>query len=204
MLPSLVFPGSEGGGSWAGSAVDDERRLLFVNARHIAVLAQLQGGTDSGSPQNLPSYGKSKIPTSYYVGPDGYPCNEPPWSELYAIDMATGDVVWQVPVGEYEELTARGITGTGTATAAGGPLATSSGLVFIGASNDAKIRALDSATGKELWSALVDENVRTNPMSYLGADGNQYIVAIAGGGDDGFNVPERPRGMARIVAFKLP
>ena len=202
MLPSLVFPGSEGGGSWAGSAVDDERRLLFVNARHIAVLAQLQ--YSPGGATSPPSYGKSKIPTSYYVGPKGYPCNQPPWSELYAINTATGDIVWQVPVGEYEELKARGITGTGTATAAGGPLATAGGLVFIGASNDAKIRALDSATGKELWSASVDENVRTNPMSYLGADGKQYIIAIAGGGDDGFNVPQRPRTRAKIVAFKLP
>jgi quinoprotein glucose dehydrogenase len=204
MLPSLVFPGSEGGGSWAGSAIDDERKLLFINARHIAVLAQLQGGVDSGSPTSLPSYGKSKIPTSYYVGPRGYPCNQPPWSELYAINTATGDIVWRVPVGEFEELKAMGITGTGTSTAAGGPLATAAGLVFIGASNDAKIRALDSMTGKELWSAFVNENVRTNPMSYLGADGKQYIIAIAGGGDDNFNVPQRTRGVAKIVAFKLP
>jgi quinoprotein glucose dehydrogenase len=203
MLPSLVFPGSEGGGSWAGSAIDDERRLLFINARHIAVLAQLQGGIDSGSPTSLPSFGKTKIPTSYYVGPKGYPCNAPPWSELYAINTATGDIVWRVPIGEYAELKARGITGTGTATAAGGPLATASGLVFIGASNDAKIRALDSMTGKELWSSFVDENVRTNPMSYQGSDGKQVIIAIAGGGDDGFNVPQRERGIARIVAFKL-
>ena len=204
MLPSLVFPGSEGGGSWAGSAIDDERKLLFINARHIAVLAQLQGGVDNGSPTSLPSFGKSKIPTSYYVGPKGYPCNEPPWSELYAISTETGDIVWKVPVGEYEELKARGITGTGTATAAGGPLATASGLVFIGASNDQKIRGLDSRTGKELWSAFVDANVRTNPMSYLGGDGKQYIIAIAGGGDDSFNVPRRTPGMAKIVAFKLP
>jgi quinoprotein glucose dehydrogenase len=203
MLPSLVFPGSEGGGSLAGSAIDDERRLLFINARHIAVLAQLQGGIDSGSPTSLPSFGKTKIPTSYYVGPKGYPCNAPPWSELYAINTATGDIVWRVPIGEYAELKARGITGTGTATAAGGPLATASGLVFIGASNDAKIRALDSMTGKELWSSFVDENVRTNPMSYQGSDGKQVIIAIAGGGDDGFNVPQRERGIARIVAFKL-
>lgn len=200
MLPSLVFPGSEGGGSWGGVAVDDERRLLFVNVRHIGVLAQLQTRVSEG----LPSFGKTKIPTSYYVAPDGYPCNEPPWSELYAIDTATGDIVWRVPVGEYAGLTERGITGTGTATAAGGPLATAGGLVFIGASNDARFRAFDSATGKELWSAFLDLNVRSTPMSYLGADGKQYVVAIAGGGDGEFNVPPRPPGMAKIVGFALP
>lgn len=201
MLPSLVFPGSEGGGSWAGSAVDDERQLLFVNARHIAVLAQLQSRVSQG----LPSFGKSKIPTSYYVGPSGYPCNEPPWSELFAISTATGDILWKVPVGEFEELTAMGITGTGTSTAAGGPMATASGLVFIGASNDARIRAFNSETGEELWSYFLDDmNARTTPMSYLGADGHQYVIAIAGGGDDSFNVPQREQGTVKIWAFRLP
>ena len=200
MLPSLVFPGSEGGGSWSGVAVDNERQLLFVNTRHIGVLAQLQTRVSEG----LPSFGKTKIPTSYYVGPDGYPCNEPPWSELFAIDTATGEIVWRVPVGEYPELREMGITGTGTGTAAGGPLATASGLVFLGASTDARFRAFDSETGKELWSAFLDISVRTTPLSYLGADGDQYVVAIAGGGDGSFNVPQRPPGMAKIVAFKLP
>lgn len=200
MLPSLVFPGSEGGGSWSGIAADNERQLLFVNARDVGVIAQLQTRTSNG----LQSFGKSKIPTQFYLGPSGYPCNEPPWSQLFAINTATGDVVWQVPVGEYEELTARGITGTGTATAAGGPLATAGGLVFLGASNDARFRAFNSETGEELWSAVLDINVRTTPMSYLGADGKQYVVGIAGGGDAGFDVPQRPPGTARIVAFKLP
>jgi glucose dehydrogenase len=200
MLPSLVFPGSEGGGSWSGIAADNERQLLFVNSRDMGVIAQLQTRVSDG----LPSFGKSKIPTSFYVGPDGYPCNEPPWSQLFAIDTATGEIAWQVPVGEYEELTARNITGTGTATAAGGPLATAGGLVFLGASNDAKFRAFASETGEELWSAFLDINVRTTPMSYLGADGDQYVVAIAGGGDASFDIPPRQPGMAKIVAFRLP
>jgi quinoprotein glucose dehydrogenase len=200
MLPSLVFPGSEGGGSWSGVAADDGRQLVFANARDLGVIAQLSSRTSNG----LPSFGKSKIPTSFYVGPDGYPCNEPPWSQLYAIDTATGDIAWQVPVGEYEELTAMGITGTGTATAAGGPLATAGGVVFLGASTDGKFRAFDSDTGEELWSVFLDLNVRTTPLGYLGADGKQYVVAIAGGGDNNFNIPARPDGMAKIVAFRLP
>jgi glucose dehydrogenase len=201
MLPSLVFPGSEGGGSWSGVASDDERQLVFANARDMGVIAQLR----SRSPDPLASFGKSKMPTSFYVGPSGYPCTEPPWSSLYAIDTATGDIVWQQPVGEYEELTAMGITGTGTATAAGAPVATAGGVVFIGASNDAKIRAFDSESGDELWSAELDGmNARATPMVYMGADGQQYVVAIAGGGDDGFNVPERERGMVKFFAYRLP
>ncbi len=202
MLPSLVFPGSEGGGSWSGVGTDPERRLIFANARDLGVIAQLQART-SGP---FDSFGKSKIPTSFYVGPSGYPCNEPPWNRLVAVDATSGDIVWEQPVGEYEELTAMGITGTGTATAAGGPMATAGGVVFIGASTDGKFRAYDSETGEELWSSYLDLNVRTTPLGYLGFDGKQYVVAIAGGGDNNFNIPERPGqdGLAKIVAFRLP
>ncbi len=109
-----------------------------------------------------------------------------------------------MPVGEYEELTKARHHRHGTPNAAGGPLATAGGVVFIGASNDAKFRAFDALTGKELWSAFLDVNVRATPMSYLGADGKQYVVAIAGGGDGNLDIPPRPPGIAKIVAFKLP
>jgi len=194
------MPGSEGGGGWGGVAADNERKLLFVNTRDLGVIAQLQTRTSNG----LPSFGKSKIPTTFYTGPAGYPCQEPPWSRLTAINTATGDIAWQTPVGEYEELTAMGITGTGNVTASGGPLATAGGLVFLGASNDSKFRAYDSETGEEVWSAPLVNNGRASPLSYLGADGKQYVVAIAGGGDDAFNIPARPRGMTQLVAYKLP
>jgi len=200
MLPSLVFPGSEGGGSWSGIAADNERHLLFVNTRDLGVIAQLQTRTSNG----LNSFGKSKIPTNFYVGPSGYPCQQPPWAQLFAINTATGDIVWQVPVGAYEELTARGITGTGNATAAGGPLATAGGLVFLGASNDATFRAFNSETGEEVWSAELPTNGRATPLGYLGKDGKQYVVAIAGGGDSNLDIPPRPPAMAQIIAYRLP
>jgi len=200
MLPSLSFPGSEGGGSWGGVAADNERHLAFVNTRDLGVIAQLQTRNSNG----LPSFGKSKVPTSFYVGPSGYPCQEPPWVELFAIDTATGDIAWHVPVGEYEELTAMGIAGTGTVTASGGPLATAGGLVFLGASNDATFRAFKSETGEELWAAAIGMNGRATPLSYQGADGRQYVVAIAGGGDSGFDIPPRPPGTVKIVAYSLP
>jgi len=202
MLPSLAFPGSEGGGGWGGVAADNERRLAFVTTRDLGVIAQLQSRTSNG----LPSFGKSKIPQTWYVGPSGYPCQEPPWGRMFAISTATGKIVWEIPVGEYPELTAMGITGTGTVTASGGPLATAGGLVFLSATNDAKFRAFRSETGEELWSAEIPTHGRTTPLSYLGADGKQYVVAIAGGGDDLSlpNVPERPPAMATIVAYKLP
>ena len=202
MLPSLVFPGSEGGGGWGGAAGNPDLDLVFVNPRHLGVIAQLQPSMSSGV---LPSFGKQKVPTSFYVDEQGYPCNAPPWSEIVAVSSATGDIVWRTPLGEYPELTAKGILGTGTAVNDGGPIATASGLVFIGATTDFGFRAFDAKTGKELWRATLPDDALMTPLTYQGGDGKQYVVAVAGGGDAQFHIPAKPSpgGNALVVAFAL-
>jgi glucose dehydrogenase len=202
MLPSLVFPGSEGGGGWGGVAANPEMGLVFVNTRHLGVIAQLQPSMSSGV---LPSFGKQKVPTNFYVDQQGYPCNAPPWSEIVAVSSVTGDIVWRTPLGEYPELTKKGITGTGTAVNDGGPIATASGLVFIGATTDFGFRAFDAKTGKELWRATMDDDVLMTPLTYQGANGKQFVVAVAGGGDAAFHIPAKPTpgGNATVVAFAL-
>jgi quinoprotein glucose dehydrogenase len=202
MLPSLVFPGSEGGGGWGGVAADPARNLVFVNTRHLGVIAQLQPSMSSGV---LPSFGKQKVPSNFYVDQQGYPCNAPPWSEIVAVSTATGDIVWRTPLGEYSDLTAKGILGTGTAVNDGGPIATASGLVFIGATADFGFRAFDAKTGKELWRATLPDDVLMSPLTYQGANGRQYVVAVAGGGDAAFHIPAKPSpgANATVVAFAL-
>jgi glucose dehydrogenase len=203
MVPSLVFPGSEGGGGWGGVAANPALGLVFVNARHLGVIAQLQSSVSSGV---LPSLAKTKVPTNFYVDPQGYPCNAPPWAEIIAVSSATGDIAWRTPLGEYKELTAKGITGTGTAVVDGGPIATASGIVFIGATSDFSFRAFDAKSGKELWRATLDNDVLMTPLSYQGANGKQYVVAVAGGGDTAFHIPARSTRPvnATVVAFALP
>jgi quinoprotein glucose dehydrogenase len=202
MLPSLVFPGSEGGGGWGGVSNNPELGLVFVNTRHLGVIAQLQSSMSSGV---LPSFGKQKVPTNFYVDQQGYPCNAPPWSEIVAVSTTTGDIVWRTPLGEYKDLTAKGITGTGTAVNDGGPIATASGLVFIGATTDFGFRAFDAKSGKELWRATLDDDVLMTPLTYQGGNGKQYVVAVAGGGDAAFHIPPKPSpgGNAMVVAFSL-
>ena len=202
MLPSLVFPGSEGGGGWGGVAGNPQMGLIFVNPRHLGVIAQLQPSMSSGV---LPSFGKQKVPTNFYVDQQGYPCNAPPWSEIVAVSSVTGDIVWRTPLGEYKDLTARGIVGTGTAVNDGGPIATASGLVFIGATTDFGFRAFDAKTGKELWRATLDDDVLMTPLTYQGGNGKQFVVAVAGGGDAAFHIPPKPSpgGNATVVAFAL-
>jgi quinoprotein glucose dehydrogenase len=197
MVPSLVFPSSEGGGSWSGASFDPALGLIFLNTRSVGTAAVLEPMMSSGV---LPSYGKRKIP---FDDPQGYPCSAPPWGELMAISASTGDVVWRVPLGEYKELTARGVPKTGTPNA-GGPVVTASGLLFIGSTPDAQFRAFDAKTGKELWSAMLPNDAIATPLTYLGRDGKQYVATVAGGGLDNFVRPElKSRRPNVIVAYRL-
>jgi quinoprotein glucose dehydrogenase len=109
-----------------------------------------------------------------------YPVSTPPWGTLTAIDLNTGEHKWQVPLGEYESLTKKGIPLTGTDNY-GGPLVTGSGLIFIAATRDEKIRAFDKSNGKMLWEALLPAAGYASPSSYS-IKGKQYIVIACGGG----------------------
>jgi glucose dehydrogenase len=201
MVPSLVFPSSEGGGSWGNPAFDPTTGLIFGNTRSVGTVGQLQPMVSSGI---LPSYAKRKIP---FEDKDGYPCSAPPWGELFAVNANTGDIVWRVPLGEYKQLTERGVPITGTPNA-GAPIVTASGLVFIGATVDRKFRAFDAKTGKELWSAELETSAMSTPLTYQGRNGKQYVAIVAGGGGMGmamFVKPPAPDpGKNLIVAYALP
>ena len=86
----------------------------------------------------------------------------------------------------------------------GAPIATASGLLFIGASTDGMFRAFDQKTGKVLWKVSMPNNVQMTPLTYQGANGKQFVAAIAGGGDERFNIPARPRANVELAAFALP
>jgi quinoprotein glucose dehydrogenase len=126
----------------------------------------------------------------------GYPAINPPWGTLNAVDLNTGELKWKVPLGEYRELSAKGIPPTGTENY-GGPVATAGGLLFIAATADETIRAFDQTTGKILWQAPLPFGGNATPSTYAVA-GRQYVVISAGGGKSG-----RPAG-GMIVAFALP
>ncbi|MBL9203098.1 MAG: PQQ-binding-like beta-propeller repeat protein [Opitutaceae bacterium] len=127
---------------------------------------------------------------------EGYPAIAPPWGTLNAVDLNTGELKWKVPLGEYKELTARGLPPTGTENY-GGPVVTAGGLIFIGASADETMRAFDKATGKILWSAPLPFSGNATPSTYM-VGGRQFVVISAGGAKSG-----RPAG-GKLVAFALP
>jgi quinoprotein glucose dehydrogenase len=131
-----------------------------------------------------------------FLDPDGFPAVKPPWGTLTAIDLAAGELVWQVPLGDVPELAAEGLTGTG-AENYGGPVVTAGDLVFIAAAMDAKLRAFDKRDGTLLFEAPLPAAGFATPAVYE-ADGRQFVAVAAGGGKLG-----RPRG-DRYVAFALP
>lgn len=127
---------------------------------------------------------------------DGYPALKPPWGTMNAIDMNTGDILWQVPLGEYPELVKQGLSNTGTENH-GGPVVTAGGLVFIAATYDEKIRAFNSKTGAVVWEYTLPAGGFATPITYM-VDGKQYIAIAAGGTRYGL----KPGGS--YVAFALP
>ena len=126
----------------------------------------------------------------------GYPAIKPPWGTLNAIDLNEGTIKWKVPLGEIKELTERGIAPTGTKNY-GGPLLTASGLLFIAASADEKIRAFDQDSGQILWEADLPASGFASTSTYA-VNGKQYVAIACGGGKD-----ERPTSDA-YVTFALP
>ncbi|MFC4221298.1 PQQ-binding-like beta-propeller repeat protein [Flagellimonas marina] len=118
-----------------------------------------------------------------FLDDNGYPGITPPWGTLNAVDLSTGKLLWKVPLGEYAELTAKGVPITGTENY-GGPVVTKGGLVFIAATKDSKIRAFDKNTGKVVWEAQLPAPGYATPAVYTVA-GKQYIVIACGGGKIG-------------------
>ena len=112
--------------------------------------------------------------------PNGYPACSPPWGTLNCIDLNSGKIAWKVPLGEYSELAEKGIPTTGQENF-GGAAVTATGLVFASGTRDQRIRAFDTATGRELWSHKLPLHGTAPPAIYE-AKGKQFVVIPATGG----------------------
>ena len=175
----------------------------FANLGHDqlqAVFEYVYYGKETVVKDNGPSPLDAKYISDGYnkfLDKDGYPAIQPPWGTLTAIDLNSGKTAWKIPLGEYPELAAQGLTGTGSENY-GGAVVTAGGLLFIGATNYDKVfRALDKTTGKVLWQTTLPAAGNATPSTYE-VNGRQYIVIAAGGGKS----PAPPGGS--LVAFALP
>ena len=131
-----------------------------------------------------------------FLSPEGLPAISPPWGTLNAIDLNSGEIVWKVPLGEYESLKSKGIPPTGTENY-GGPVVTKGGVLFIGASSDGRLRAFNKSTGKLLWEYKLPAPAFSTPSMYE-LNGKQYLVIACGGGKLGTMSSDQ------YLAFCLP
>ncbi len=181
--------------SWGGGAFDPERDLLITNVRRFPLFIGLtpaseltpedrnhpRKGFPGGPPAEIKGtpYAMERGPEKVF-GPLFAPCTAPPWYVLTAINLATGDVAWEVPLGVLDKQMRLPLPLKFGAVGIGGPLITAGGLIFIAATADERFRAFDIDTGKEIWEQSLPTSSMTVPMTYE-RDGRQFVVIAAGG-----------------------
>ncbi|MCZ6829353.1 MAG: PQQ-binding-like beta-propeller repeat protein [Gammaproteobacteria bacterium] len=150
-----------------------------------AVLDYIYAADKDGISAAKPQSGESETVYMFngyadFLDDRGYPANKPPWGTLNAIDLNSGKRLWEIPLGEYPELTAAGVPQTGTRNY-GGPVVTAGGLVFIAATSDEKLRAFDKSSGAVLWEYSLPAAGYSTPATYM-INGVQYLVVVCSGG----------------------
>ena len=215
--PYIEWPGLLGGMNWGGISIDENTGMMFVNDMRMPLRMSLvtqentknfkvstdevPGFMGTIRPQVAGIYGGVKI--DILQSPLGVPCNTPPFGSMSAIDLNTQKLVWQVPLGTVQDTGPLGIKThmqipLGMPTL-GGPTSTASGLVFFAGTQDYYLRALESATGKEVWKARLPVGAVAAPLIYVSPKtGKQYVLISAGGMSHSPDVGDY------IIAYALP
>ena len=208
--PSLegtaVMPGAIGGSGWGGAAVDPDNGWIYLKATNSPALYGLQHRdtpSDTVDGPYMVNLGNSSLGVVTGDGNTGsgrggrIPINKPPYGTLTAIDLNTGDTKWQIPLGDTPGVrnspSLRGVALPERLGVAGSPgsLVTKGGLVFS-TGGGSVLYAIDSRTGKELWSYDLGQVAYANPMTYRTRDGRQMLVIATGSGAS-----------AKLVVFAL-
>ena len=206
---ALEYPGLGGGVNWGSVSVDPGHHRMVVSMQvapftiKLTPRAQYHGGTGGNDlvgvgPQEDTPYVVERGP---FLSPWMTPCVAPPWGKLVAIDLDTGNKLWEQPLGTLHGLAP--LIGDrlkwGTPNS-GGSLQTAGGLIFIAATMDKYFRALDGDTGEELWRYELPYAGNATPLSYrVRPKGRQFVVIAAGG-----HAPLGTEPGDAIVAFTLP
>ncbi len=209
---TLVYPGDVGGMNWSGVSFDQKRGLLITNTNRVPRAVTLIPRKDLTSEQiaklrtgplgelapqtGTPYLMKREVILKTF--PLLVPCTQPPWGTLVAVDMVSGQVRWEVPLGTMPELAHIPESTKWGSINLGGSIVTAGGLIFIGAARDSFLRAFNVENGEELWKGELPAGGQATPMTYE-AGGRQYVVIAAGGHG---RLPTK-RG-DHLVAFALP
>jgi len=186
---ALLFPSALGGGNWGGAAFHADSNTLVIKAENLATRLRLEPKAGRSDDEftvidylTRPLKGVPyAVVGEIFMSPLGIPCTPTPWGTLSAIDMDSGQLRWQIPLGQVKRfgITAPASLGWGSPNI-GGPIVTAGGLVFVAGTMDEKIRAIRVANGEEVWQAKLPFMATSVPMTYK-VDGRQFVVIAAGG-----------------------
>jgi quinoprotein glucose dehydrogenase len=203
---TVNVPGNIGGLHWGGAAWDPVNRLLIAPVNRLPAIIRLiptaqfaeqrrahperETTEQSGAP-----YAMSR---QFFLSPSGRPCIAPPWGELVAVNVDSGTIAWRSTLGDMTQAMSLKTTTPTGAPNLGGPVATGTGLVFIGATLDPFLRAFETSSGREVWKAPLPTSARATPLLYTTERGRQMVVIAAGGHDTPFSKLD-----TKLVAFAL-
>ncbi|MFK7844741.1 MAG: pyrroloquinoline quinone-dependent dehydrogenase [Rhodothermales bacterium] len=199
---TLMYPGNGSGTNWGSTAFDVNSNRLILNTSQFITLVQVFHADQWDAERAQAKAEGIEYEFSRHAGAPystkrrtllstaGLPCNPPPWGELMAIDLNTGELSWRRNFGTW------GPEDSGYNS--GGPIVTAGGLVFIAATMDQQMHAFDVDTGDLMWQAALPRAGIATPMTYE-VDGKQFVVIAAGGhGKVGLELGDY------VVAFALP
>jgi glucose dehydrogenase len=190
---SVNLPGTQGGVNFSGGAFDPKHGLFIVNVNNLAQPMRIVPDATGGYSNSGPFAGYAR-----FWNPDKHlPCNQPPWGELVAIDVNSGKIAWRSTLG-VTDIFPEGKQHTGR-PGLGGPIITAGGLIFIGATDDARFRAFDTKTGQELWTYHLPASAESIPITYTDERGKQYVAIVSTGG----GLLRAPLLSDELIAFKL-
>ena len=202
---TISMPGHNGGANWGNVAVDPKKQMLYVVSREIPLLIKLNPDNRPEAAAAMPNGSADtnpyKSPVNFLLQSNGMVAMKPPFSYLTAYEMNSGKIAWRIPNGTVGNVPGEDV---GAQASRGGPVATASGLLFVGTATDRTFRARDAATGQVLWEHKLDAATEGVPAVYE-VDGRQYVTIPVGGeghfaGGLGLGAP----GKSRYVTFALP
>lgn len=191
---SLTLPGTQGGVNYYGGAFDPKLGLFVVNVNNLGQPMRIVRNPDGSYSNSGPLAGY----TRFWDPRNRLPCTPLPWGQLVAVDVNTGHIVWRTTLGVTDTLPP-GKQYTGR-PGLGGPIVTAGGLTFIGATDDARFRAFDTKTGKEIWTVKLPAAAEATPITYADAHGKQYVAVVATGG----GLVGAPLLSDSVIAYTLP
>ena len=210
---AIHYPGSAGGVNWGSVTVDTARGLLVSNSLYMPDIVRIYHREDADKARReqpgalfFPMKGTPYVATrDFFRNPIGVPCLKPPYGRVSVFDLEAGRLVWSKALGTASKAGPFGLEShlpfTMGAPLFGGALTTAGGVIFIGASQDRRFRAIDTGTGRELWSTPLPGIGAASPMTYVSRKtGRQYVV-IASGNHSELGGPATPN---TILAYALP